>query len=268
MEDIPIEVIEETKVVEPVTETQVENTIETEASIDTTVEEPRRIKVKYDKEDRELTEEEAIPWIQKGMNYDRKEKKVTELEQELSELRLKESEREILTGKQALEKNLRDEGYDEEAIKKMVEPAFKTTQDRLDKERVQAEKTLMLAKRTTEKDSLKDKPFFKEVEKELDSFLVNPINAKVPLNVAYDVAVGRYASSPEFQDVIKNTKQSAIADYQDKSKRSGSMTSEGTPEDLVDVHILDEKSLEMVNAFGIDPKKIAKYVKETLKKKK
>lgn len=46
-------------------------------------EEPRGIKVKYNKEDRFVTEDEAPDWIQKGMNYDKVSEKADRYQQML-----------------------------------------------------------------------------------------------------------------------------------------------------------------------------------------
>lgn len=42
--------------------------------------EPQRIKVRFNHEEREMSYDEAVPYIQKGMNYDKMEQRVKELE--------------------------------------------------------------------------------------------------------------------------------------------------------------------------------------------
>jgi hypothetical protein len=69
---------------EEVTE-QITETIETptEGNDSPPQEEPRGIKVKYNKEDRYVSEEEAPDWIQKGMNYDKVSEKADRYQQML-----------------------------------------------------------------------------------------------------------------------------------------------------------------------------------------
>lgn len=254
----------------PTSEIEIEDTNSTEEIKETTqdVVVPRKIKVKYLQEDKEVTEDEAIPYIQKGMNYDHIKEKADKAEAELSELRAKLAERELETGRDKLEKQLLQDGYDTDTVTKISETAFKQAKENLDKTKAETEKLLMMSKRASEKETLSKKPFYKEIEKDLDVFMADPNNSRIPAEVAYKLMLGDFASSDRYQEMIKNTKQSAIADYQDSTKRTGQIKSDATPSNDVDVNsILDEKSIEMTRAFGLDPKKIAKYVADTLKKK-
>ncbi len=64
------------------------NTIGTEGSAATTQETtaPGGIRVKYNKEERVISHEEAPTWIQKGLNYDKLQERSTQLEQQAKNL--------------------------------------------------------------------------------------------------------------------------------------------------------------------------------------
>lgn len=60
---------------------QVNDTTNTNQQTETQIEQPK-VKVKYNKEEKELSLEEAAQYAQKGMNYDKVHEKVTKLEQD------------------------------------------------------------------------------------------------------------------------------------------------------------------------------------------
>lgn len=268
------------KVEEVVEETEVDtNTEVEEGSVDTNteVQTPEfSLDYKFLDKDEVITDiEEARTLVQKGRNHDHVKEKADEavreaatLKQELAELRLQMSEKEIDTGKKELEKRLKDEGYDETQIKEMVEPAFKTTQERIDKEKRQAEQAIVIAKRTAEKEKLKGKRYFKEVEAELDKFISQPSNNGLTLDFAFNQLVGNFVNSSEFENVVKTTKQSAIADYTDKAKRGQSIKADNsTIEEIAIETVLDAEAIKMTKNLGGDVKAIAKYVKDQLTRK-
>lgn len=66
----------------PVTEVPVTEAIETQATGDAAIpaDEPRGIKVKYNKEERFVPEDEVPNWVQKGLNYDKVSEKAQQAE--------------------------------------------------------------------------------------------------------------------------------------------------------------------------------------------
>jgi hypothetical protein len=72
------EVVEETPVDD--TEWDTNPTEQTEELAETQQEQPLTFKIKYNKEEQELTYDDAIPLIQKGMNYDKQLERLQQLE--------------------------------------------------------------------------------------------------------------------------------------------------------------------------------------------
>jgi hypothetical protein len=107
-----------------------------------------------------------------------------------------------------------------------------------------------------QKAELKDKPFFKELEADIDKMIAAAPG--VDVKTAYN-----YLRGERFDELIeqtkKNTKKSTIADLHDQAKRGITSSSEGQG-DEIDTTDID---INMARAFGNDPKDIAKYVKKS-----
>jgi hypothetical protein len=250
---------------EPETDTDVEDTKE-----ETKKDEPRRIKVKYLKEEKELTEEEAVPYIQKGMNYDyvkAKADRADAAEAELAELKIKVTEQNMQKGKDALEKQLLKDGYDDEAVKKITATAFKEVQDTLEATKAESRKALALARVAVEKETMRKKVLlFDEVEPEIDKLMAS--NPNVSLATAYALKFGELGLSGKLEEMLAGKKKSAIAEYSDRAKRSGSITADNTTGDNVDINtVMDKRAIEATKAFKNDPNKVGRYMAKELKKK-
>lgn len=117
----------------------------------------------------------------------------------------------------------------------------------------------------TQKASLKNEPFFIELEKEVDSMLAN--NPDVDAKTAFYYLRG--LKSPELlAKLSKEAEKRTTANIHDRMKRGGVIRSDGGSADDVDVNtVLSREGLEMALAFGNNPKDVARYVKSQTKKK-
>lgn len=117
----------------------------------------------------------------------------------------------------------------------------------------------------TQKAALKERPFFTELETEIDRIYQDGLkNGNVlDLNTLYSFAFGN--RGPELiEQVRKNASQSALAQVQDRARRGVVGQDSNHSDDDIDISDVD---LEMANAFGHDPKEIAKYKHQQTKRK-
>lgn len=117
----------------------------------------------------------------------------------------------------------------------------------------------------TQKAALKDKPFFNELETEIDRIYQDGLkNGNVlDLNTLYSFAFG--SRGPELiEQVRKNASQSALAQVQDRARRGVVGQDSNHNDDDIDMSDVD---LEMASAFGNDPKEIAKYKHQQTKRR-
>jgi hypothetical protein len=112
-----------------------------------------------------------------------------------------------------------------------------------------------------EKKPLKDKVYFKELEPEIDQLVID--NAKKGVDVSVEAAY-YYLRGQKLDELLSQEKGKAVkktlADIQDRLNRGLTSDSEGNATDT-DIPV----DSEMASAFGNDPKKIAKYVKQQIK---
>lgn len=222
----------------------------------------------YNKEPVKIPKSQVKTYLQKGYNYDKVHSKLTETEQLLNEikdltgmeakaaveyLRTQKQEREMAG---ELRQMLTDNPDMTEAVAKRLlkqEQEIKAIKQR-DSQR---EFSTIIQ---SQKAELKDKPFFKELEADIDKMIsaAPGIDAKTAYN---------YLKGERFDELLeqakKNTKKSTIADLHDKAKRGLTSPSESL-EDDVDITDVDT---DMARAFGNDPKEIAKYKKQALKRR-
>lgn len=119
----------------------------------------------------------------------------------------------------------------------------------------QAQELTARSKITTEKSAIADKPFFKELEPEIDKIL--QVNPSLPVSAVYNYVRGEKLDEMIHKSSSDATKRT-IADIFDKKKRG--LTDAGDSSDgAVD---LTPEGKRMTEAFGNDPKEIAKYVKK------
>ena len=116
-----------------------------------------------------------------------------------------------------------------------------------------------------QKAALKDKPFFTELEGEIDRIYQDGIQSGnvLDLNTLYAWAFGQ--RGPELiEKATKNATQSALAQVQDRARRGVVGQDNNHSDDDVDMSDID---MEMASAFGNDPKEIAKYKHQQTKRK-
>lgn len=113
-----------------------------------------------------------------------------------------------------------------------------------------------------QKTELKDKPFFKELEDDINTMVANVPG--VDVKTAY-----YYVRGEKMEELLgkekSNTTKRVVADMQDRAKYKNSAINNDAPSG--DSETLSREAMEMALAFGNDPKKISKYVKENLKRR-
>jgi hypothetical protein len=130
-----------------------------------------------------------------------------------------------------------------------------------------AQKVLLQAKRSAEKDALRKEPYFTEFETEIDKLAAMPAYRNVAIETIYELQLARAMRSGELEKIKQTAKKSAIADYTDKAKRSGVMTADNAPATEDYTSAMDDKAMKATLAFGNDPKKVSKYIFKEQKKK-
>lgn len=216
-------------------------------------------------EEKKVTRSEGKTLLQKGMNYDHVKTRAEAAEAELATLKAERVEQEVANQRALMEAKLTEDGYDVDVINQIVNshPSIVKAESVL--------KTIEAEKRDNErrnyiagqKKALEKAPYFKEIESEIDNLLIQ--NPQTDVMVAYDYMLGKMMRTGEFEKMKSNASKNAIADMQDKLKRGRNITTDAE-DGSVDSSTLDKESMEMTRAFGIDPRIIAKYVKENQKK--
>ena len=105
-----------------------------------------------------------------------------------------------------------------------------------------------------QKAKLKDKPFFNELESDLDKMLQD--NPELLPETAY-----KFLRGDKFEELMErrstSKEKSMIANMQDKARRKG-VSSDGTPDPSAG---LSEFGKEFATFLGVDPREVAKVVK-------
>jgi hypothetical protein len=124
-----------------------------------------------------------------------------------------------------------------------------------------AERKFKVSQAQIQKANLKDKPYFKELEADIDKTIAS--NPDIDVNTAYKYLIGE-----NLEKLMKQTKslteKQTIANMQDKAKRR-SVPASSSDVGIDADKILSADEVEMSIAFGNDPKAIAKTVREKLK---
>jgi len=214
----------------------------------------------YNGEKIKIPVKDKITYLQKGYNYDKIKHKAEQaqtaleraarvsgfdkVEDYLAEVERVERENEAQRYQEA--------ANDPEKLKQLIEenPAIKEAK------RIQFENQI-----AKQKEAFKEKRFFKQLEPEIDNLLRTIPN--VDVRTVYNYLVGEKLDEL-LEKEKQNVKKSTIADIADKSKRSaGNVSSDGGVDD-VDISNID---IDMARAFGNDPKEIAKYKKQHMKRR-
>lgn len=206
--------------------------------------------------------------LEKGMNYDHIKSKFDSAEAELAKLKSEIAARELADQRKQMEEKLTNEGYDAKVILDMIDshPSIKRAEEiakSVEAEKKEIERREFLAE---QKKSLEKAPYYKELESEIDTIVKG--NPQSDIFTVYDFLLGRKMRTGEIEELKKTASKAAAADLQDKMKRGGVITGDSEGEDSIDVaQVLDRQSMEMAKAFGHDPKSIARYVKDKIKRK-
>jgi hypothetical protein len=222
-----------------------------------------KIKVKYMQEEKELEYDEAVTYAQKGMNYDKVHEKMTGLEKKAQKL-MSITGMDFDKALEHLEKEkLRIDAEnlaDKESIT-VDEARARLREQQANKE---IEKIRFSSTVEKQKEPLREKIYFKELEPEIDKMVQEGIENGNIVNV--DVAYN-YLRGLKLEELMsKNTdavKKGAIADMQDKLKRGVPTSSDSGQKNTTTINV----NKQMAAIFGNDPKEIAQYKAEKLKRR-
>lgn len=149
------------------------------------------------------------------------------------------------------EENLTSKGLPEDVAKEIIESR---------KFREQVKEREYEAQIEKQKAVLKDKPFFVDLEPDIDA-LIKETRAKgqqVDVEVVY-----KYLRGEKMDELLakaqKDAEKRTVANIHDRAKRGIPAGTDGGNADDVD---MSDINLDMARAFGNDPKEIAKYVKK------
>lgn len=149
-----------------------------------------------------------------------------------------------------------EEGVSESVAKKLLEVEAK--------EMIEAEKRKVRERFEfveNEKKQLQSDEFYNEIAPEMEKILVQRPDLN-PSTVYYHLK-GQMANEL-FRKQTKNVEKRTIANIQDGMRRRNLPTSSGGASDTLSV--LSKEGIEMANAFGVDPREVAKKVKKAKKK--
>jgi hypothetical protein len=153
-----------------------------------------------------------------------------------------------------------EHGVDESIAKKLLEADAQTLIN-AERQRVRDN----FEKRQQQKKELQTRKYFKLVEKDVDEIAAK--NPDVDYKTIYNHVVGDRIEELE-KKVSKDVEKRTIANMQDRARRKNVTSDGGSDDNLTPTHVLTEEGLKMANAFGHDPREIAKYVRNQNKKKK
>jgi hypothetical protein len=176
-----------------------------------------------------------------------------EIEDEKKERQLRS---EFLTDEKIWQK-ADEEGVSESVAKKLLEVEFK---EKLEEERRKTRERIEQVE--SEKRQLMKDEFYNEIAPEMEKILVQRPDLN-PSTVYYHLK-GQMANEL-FKKASKNVEKRTIANVQDGMRRRNVPSSSGESSDTLSN--LSKDGFEMANAFGVDPREVAKYVKKAKKQR-
>lgn len=231
--------------------------VETEETEQTEEETEEYDEILYNKEPIKIPKSQRQEYLQKGYNYDKVHGKLSEYEKKIQHISK-------LTGMEVDQviENLENQKLEQEAQEYAIQNGLTEEQA---KEKLQDnKKTRELEKKLNmieyrsqidkQKEPLKDKAYYKELEPEIDKLVDESIESGDPVNVE---AAYRYLIGTNIEKLQEKTQKSTIANIQDRAKR-GLVDAGDTG---VETNMPQVNS-EMAKVFGNDPSEIAKYVKQ------
>lgn len=175
-----------------------------------------------------------------------------EIEAEKQERKIKE---EYLTQEKIWAK-ADEEGVSEAVARKLLEVEAKEV---IEAEKRKVRERFELVE--NEKKQLQKDEFYNEIAPEMEKILAQRPELN-PTTVYYHLK-GQMANEL-FKKASKNAEKRTIANVQDGMRRRNVPSSSGGASDTLSV--LSKEGLEMANAFGVDPREVAKRVKQARKK--
>jgi hypothetical protein len=168
----------------------------------------------YNGEPTKIPVTERKTYLQKGYNYDKVTEKLKAREAELAEYQRREAELAALYGTDT--KDLRRQLIATRAEEQGITPEALEKQLALQQEVENLRRVTREAQLTTEKAKLRDKPFFAELEAEIDALL--PTSEHWTVQNAYEYLRGKNFEKLTAQ-AKTSTQKSTIADIQDQARR-------------------------------------------------
>lgn len=188
----------------------------------------------------------------------RKEEELAKREAAIREAEMKRQVEEDMLNPDKIWEYADENGITEDMARKFLkqEALLRTQQLKIEAE---ARQTRVLQ----QKEELKKNPLYQHFESEVDEILFT--NPDVDAKVAFDYVVGK--NSHKLTEIFsQKAEKRTLANVQDRMKRRGVSTSDAGSS-TNHVSILSSDDLELCSVFGTDPKKIAKYVKNELKRR-
>lgn len=116
----------------------------------------------------------------------------------------------------------------------------------------------------TQKQALQGDRHFKLLESEVEQVISN--RPDLDFQTVFYHMKGMRSEELDKQ-LASHVQKRTLADVQDRSRRRISGSDGGSDEHVNPTSVMSAKGMELTNAFGFDPREIAKYVKSNLKKK-
>jgi hypothetical protein len=189
--------------------------------------------------------------------FEAERNELMKLKQEIeAEKKERELKAEYLTDEKIWQK-ADEEGVSESVAKRLLEVEFK---EKLEDEKRKTRERIEQVE--NEKRQLMKDEFYHDIAPEMEKILVQRPDLN-PSTVYYHLK-GQMANEL-FKKASKNVEKRTIANVQDGMRRRNVPSSSGDSSDTLS-H-LSKEGHEMANAFGVDPREVAKYVKQNKKKK-
>lgn len=238
---------------------------EEEADQPDTSEQARRLRLKYNGEEKEITEEEAVVLAQKGMNYDKIQEKLQQQQEELERFRQSQQEKERIEYNE-LEQDLLNEleaaGYDAQKAKAYLDnhPAVKAGREYLERNEQSA---AMEAQRQREEEEAQGwqellttyPDLTKDIQPDVrPNWLTPELEERVKRGYSPKDAYEILNRDKILAEERKRTEQTLLKNNR-LNKRSQTERDAGGQYQKQ----LDKAELDAAALFGIDPKVMAKY---------
>ena len=184
------------------------------------------LEVDHLKEKKKIPKSEWKTNIQKGLQYDHtrseldaEKLRIVELQQELDKERVKSANAEILAKRREIAKEFEDEGYDVDKLNKYIDSHPAILKANAYVAEIEAKNNLidMKLRVSKDKDALRDKPLFNDVEARIDQMIKD--FPKLAVDTAYTLAIGELMRSGEYEKIKENAKNIATKEAHNNLKR-------------------------------------------------